>query len=108
MKFHGRLDVRGTGPTWFSDVQKQSEPSVFEEEFGALGLANYSKTERDAFTTVDLRMGLERGTWTLTFYGTNIFNTKYLNEIIPAPEFGGAFVSPGTGSRYGAELGKRF
>jgi len=108
LKFHSRLDVRGTGPTWFSDVQKQSEPSVFEATYGALGLANYSKTERDSFTTVDLRAGLERGTWTLTLYGTNIFDKKYLNEIIPAPEFGGAFVSPGTGSRYGVELGKRF
>ena len=108
LKLHSRLDVRGTGPTWFSDVQKQSEPTVFEEQYGALGLGNYAKTERDAFTTVDLRVGLERRGWTLTLYGTNILDKKYLNEVIPAPEFGGAFVSPAAGSRFGVELGDRF
>jgi iron complex outermembrane receptor protein len=107
-KFHGRLDVRGTGPTWFSDVQKQSEPTVFELTYGALGLGNYAKTERDAFTTVDLRLGVERDNWTVTAYGTNIFNEKYLNEIIPAPEFGGSFASPGEGARYGVEFGYKF
>jgi len=108
VKLHSRLDVRGTGPTWFSDVQKQSEPTVFELSYGALGLGNYAKTERNAFTTVDLRVGLQRGSWTATLYGTNIFDQKYLNEVIPAPEFGGAFVSPATGARVGMELGKTF
>jgi iron complex outermembrane receptor protein len=108
MIFHSRVDVRGTGPTWFSDVQKQSEPTVFEASFGALGLGNYAKTERDAFTTVDLRIGLERGNWTVTAFGTNILDKKYLNEIIPAPEFGGAFVAPAQGSRFGVQAGYKF
>jgi iron complex outermembrane receptor protein len=108
VKLHSRLDVRGTGPTWFSDVQKQSEPTVFEATFGALGLGNYAKTERDAFATVNLHVGLERENWTFTVYGTNILNKQYLSEVIPAPEFGGAFVSPAQGSRFGATLGYRF
>jgi iron complex outermembrane receptor protein len=107
-EFHGRVDVRGTGPTWFSDVQKQSEPTVFELSYGALGLGNYDKTERDAFTTVDLRLGVEHDSWTVTAYGTNIFDERYLSEVIPAPEFGGSFASPAEGARYGVQLGYRF
>jgi iron complex outermembrane receptor protein len=105
---HSRLDVRGTGPTWFSDVQNQKEPTVFEETYGALGLANYAKTERNAFTTTDLRIGVEHNGVTITAYGTNIFDVRYLNEVIPAPEFGGSFTSPAEGARYGLEVVYRF
>ena len=108
LKFHARLDVRGTGPTWFSDVQAQSNPTVFEASFGALGRANYSQTERNAYETVDLRLGLERHGLTVTAFGQNILNEKYLSEVIPAAEFGGSFASPGIGPRYGVELGYKF
>jgi iron complex outermembrane receptor protein len=108
LKLHARLDVRGTGPTWFSDVQAQSNPTVFEASFGALGRANYSQTQRAAYETVDLRLGLERHGVTVTAFGQNILNEKYVNEVIPAAEFGGSFVSPGFGPRYGVEVGWRF
>jgi iron complex outermembrane receptor protein len=101
--FHGRVDVRGVGPTWFHVVQGQSNPTVFEASFGALGRANFSNTQRAAYTTTDLRLGLEWKRWTVTAFGTNIFDEKYDNEVIPAPEFGGSFVSPAPGARFGLE-----
>ena len=108
MKLHARLDVRGVGPTWFHVVQDQPNPTVFELSFGALGRADFSKTQRDAYTTVDLRIGVERRSWTLTAYAQNLFDERYLAEVIPAPEFGGAFASPAEGGRYGLELGYKF
>ena len=108
MKLHARVDVRGTGPTWFHVVQNQPNPTVFELSFGALGRGDFSKTQRDAFTTVDLRIGVERRRWTLTAYAQNLFDERYLSEVIPAPEFGGAFGSPAEGGRYGLELAYKF
>jgi iron complex outermembrane receptor protein len=103
-----RVDVRGTGPTWFHTVQNQSNPTVFEVTYGALGRANYGETQREAFTLVNLRIGLQRGPLTVTGYATNLFDKNYLSEVIPAPEFGGAFVSPGQGRRYGVQLDYKF
>jgi iron complex outermembrane receptor protein len=108
LTLHARLDVRGVGPTWFSDVQAQANPTVFEASFGALGRANYSLTQRAAYQTVDLRIGIEHDRLTITAYGENILDQKYLSEVIPAAEFGGAFVSPAPGARYGVEVGYRF
>ncbi len=108
LKLHARLDVRGVGPTWFHVVQDQPNPSVFELSYGALGRADYSTTQRDAYTTVDLRIGVEHRGWTLTAYAQNLFDERYLSEVIPAPEFGGSFASPAEGGRYGVELGYRF
>ena len=34
----------------------------------------------------------------------NLFYRRYLAEVIPAPEFGGSFVSQGPGRLIGAEL----
>jgi iron complex outermembrane receptor protein len=81
---------------------------VFEASFGALGRANYSLTERAAYQTVNLRLGVERAGVTMTLYGDNVLDAKYLAEVIPAAEFGGAFVSPAPGARYGVEIGYRF
>lgn len=105
---HARVDVRGVGPTWFHAVQGQLNPTVFELSFGPLGRANYTPSRRDAYTTTDLRVGLEHKGWTVTAFGQNVFDERYLAEVIPAPEFGGIFISPGAGSRYGVSLGYRF
>lgn len=107
-KLQARLDVRGVGSTWFHVVQNQPNPTVFELSFGALGRADFTKTERDPYQTVDLRIGVERHGLSLTLFGQNIFDERYLAEVIPAPEFGGAFVSPADGARYGVEVGYRF
>jgi iron complex outermembrane receptor protein len=107
-RLHARVDVRGVGPTWFHVVQAQTNPTVFELSYGALGRANFTPSRRDAYVTTDLRIGLEHKNWTITAFGQNIFDKRYLAEVIPAPEFGGIFVSPAAGARYGAEIGYRF
>lgn len=89
-------------------MQAQSNPTVFEYSFGPLGRANYTQSRRDAYTTVDLRAGLEHKQWTVTAFGQNVFDEHYLAEVIPAPEFGGIFISPGQGSRFGLEIGYKF
>jgi iron complex outermembrane receptor protein len=109
LKFHGRVDVRGVGPTWFHVVQNQDNPTIFElGALGPYGRANFAHTQRAAYETVDLRLGLEWKQWTVTAFGTNILDKRYVAEVIPAPEFGGSFVSPGQGSRFGADVTYKF
>lgn len=108
LSFKTRVDVRGTGPTWFHVVQGQTNPTVFELSYGALGRADYTKSRRDAFTIVDLRVGIEADTWAITAFGQNILDKKYLTEVIPAPEFGGSFASPAAGGSYGVEFSFKF
>jgi iron complex outermembrane receptor protein len=101
LNFVARLDENFTGPTWFHVDQAQSHPSYF-------GLANYSATQRAAFALTDLRIGVEAENWSLTAYSKNLLDKHYLEEVIPAVEFGGAFVSPGAGRRVGVEGRYRF
>jgi iron complex outermembrane receptor protein len=73
-----------------------------------VGDADYSVARRDAFGVVDMRIGLESETWSIVAYAENLFNEKYLNEVITAVEFGGSFISPGGRQRFGVELGYKF
>jgi len=108
----GRVDARFIGPTWFHTVQEGQRPTIFEPLFelgfgpgaGALGIADFSNAQRDAYHTVDIRIGIRGEGWALTAFGSNITNEKYLEEVIPAPEFGGSFNHPGAQSRYGVEV----
>ncbi|WP_174296520.1 TonB-dependent receptor [Sphingomonas bacterium] len=103
-----RVDYRLTGPTWFHTVQAQSERSVFDLVFPGLGVANYADTRRNAFGIVNLRAGVQTPTLSVTAFAENVFNKTYLSEVIPSPEFGGSFVSPGDRRRIGIELGVNF
>ena len=49
--------------------------------------------------------GLDVGgdNWSVVAFGRNIGDEKWLQEVIPAPEFGGSFIHPGSRSRYGIE-----
>lgn len=93
----GRLDYNRVGPTWFNTVQDQDQISLF-------GPANYGKTQRNAYNVVNLRLGLESENWTLTGFAKNLFNVGYLEEVIPAPQFGGSFIHPADKARYGIEV----
>ena len=112
LTFIARVDARWVGKTWFHTVQEGLRPTIFmpliELGFGpgagGLGTAEYSVSRRDAFATVDLRMGVAGDSWTLTGFVTNLTNEDYLEEVIPAPEFGGSFNHPGAQRRYGVEL----
>ncbi len=103
-----RADVRTTGPTWFHVVQDQTAPTVFEYYYPNFARADYSRTQRDAFTTVDARVSVARGGLTVSAFGQNIFDEKYLSEVIPAPEFGGSFATPASGASYGVEVAVKF
>lgn len=111
-----RADYRITGPTWFHTVQDDPSPTLFSGllPISALALpafvgdADYSITEREAFGVMDLRVGLQGENWRVTAFADNLFNRRYLNEVIPAIEFGGSFISPGGLRRFGVEVGFDF
>ncbi|NBC35392.1 TonB-dependent receptor [Novosphingobium sp. FSY-8] len=97
-----RVDYRLTGPTWFHVVQAQDNPTIF----GVAG--NYAGTQRKAYGLVDIRAGVSGNGWSATLFGTNVLDKQYLAEVIPAVEFGGSFISPGTRAQYGIEVSLKF
>ncbi|MXP31432.1 TonB-dependent receptor [Erythrobacter jejuensis] len=111
-----RADYRITGPTWFHTVQDDPSPTLFSGLLpgsalalpGFVGDADYSITEREAFGVLDLRFGFEGENWNITAFADNLLNKRYLNEVIPAVEFGGSFLSPGGLRRFGVEVGFTF
>ncbi len=111
-----RADYRLTGPTWFHSVQDQTKPTIFSGllPISALALpafvgdATYDVTQRKAFGIFNFRAGIEGANWTLTAFANNAFDKKYLNEVIPAIEFGGSFISPGARRVIGVEAGLKF
>lgn len=114
--FVTRADYRITGPTWFHTLQDDTNPTLFSGLLpgsalalpAVVGNADYSVSQRDTFAVMDLRVGIEGETWSLTAFAENLFNEKYLNEVITAVEFGGSFISPGGRQRFGVELGYKF
>jgi iron complex outermembrane receptor protein len=111
-----RADYRLTGPTWFHTVQDQERPTLFTAllPISALGLpgfignARYDVARRDKFGVLNLRGGLETEHWKVIAFVDNVTDKKYLNEVIPAIEFGGSFISPGSRRQFGVELGAKF
>ena len=109
-------DYRLTGPTWFHTVQNQTNPTIFSGLLpisalalpGFVGDGKYDVAKRKAFGVVDLRVGLEGTNWSIAGFANNLFDKKYLSEVIPAAEFGGSFISPGARRLYGVEIGYRF
>lgn len=111
-----RVDAQFVGKTWFHTVQEGVRPTIFMPLFelgfgegaGALGIADFSNARRDAYATVDVRAGIQGQNWTLTGFVSNLTDEDYLEEVIPAPEFGGSFNHPGSRRRYGVEVSFRF
>ncbi|MBK6597811.1 MAG: TonB-dependent receptor [Proteobacteria bacterium] len=103
-----RADYRITGPTWFHTVQGQDIRTVFDLVFPGLGTANYTLTQRDRFDTLDLRVGLEGERWSVTAFAQNALDEEWIAEVIPAPEFGGPFIAPGSRRTVGIEVGVKF
>ena len=123
MNFFTNLNYSLVGETWFHVVQDQVRPTVFnnsiENRIGACCFgdptiapewadADLSKTRRDSYGLLHLRLGLESERWTLAIWGNNATDEEYLEEVITAPEFGGSFIHPGTLSRWGADVTWRF
>ncbi|MEE4186112.1 MAG: TonB-dependent receptor [Gammaproteobacteria bacterium] len=106
--FFTNLDVSVVGQTWFSVVQKQERPIGFELLIPGIQGGNYAITERDRYAITNLRVGLESDQLTLALWVNNLFDERYLEEVIPAPEFGGSFVAPGNLRRAGFDVTYRF
>ncbi len=77
-----RVDYRRIGRTWW-DVE--------------------NSTSRDPVDLVDARLGLDGGSWTLTAFGSNLFDETYNAEFSP-----GGFVFKARPRRYGIEASYRF
>ena len=111
-----RADYRLTGPTWFHTVQNQTRPTIFSGLLpisalalpGFVGDARYDVAKRRSFGVVNARAGLEMDNWSLALFANNLFDKKYLNEVIPAIEFGGSFISPGDRRMIGVEASVKF
>ena len=111
-----RADYRITGPTWFSSVQCQTQPSLFSGllPISALALpsfvgdANFCKSKREAFGVLNLRAGIQTSRFSITAFANNMLDRRYLAEVIPAIEFGGSFISPGARRVVGVEASARF
>jgi len=109
-------DAQFIGPTWFHTVQEGQRPTIFMPLFelgfgtgaGALGTADFSNAQRDAYATLNARIGLNIGNWSVTVFADNLTDEKYLEEVIPAPEFGGSFNHPGSRRRFGAVVTTKF
>jgi iron complex outermembrane receptor protein len=98
-----------TGPTWFHTVQNETNLTLFAAQFGpVLGLGDYSQMRRDRYSTVDTRVALSNDSWTFALVGKNVTDEKYLQEVIMAPEFGGAFIHPSGLRRFSLEVGYKF
>ena len=111
-----RADYRLTGPTFFHSVQDQEVPTLFSGLLpisalalpAVVGNARFDRAERETFGVLDLRGGFQGERWKIVAFADNVLNKKYLAEVIPAIEFGGAFISPGARRRYGVELAYKF
>ncbi len=100
-----RADLTGLGKTWFGTVQDGPD-NIVPTLFGAPG--DFSRQRRDAFELVNARLGLRGDSWTATLWARNLFDKEYLQEVIPAPEFGGSFIHDSPRRAYGVEFSYLF
>ena len=108
MMFFARADWQYVGETWFHTLQGEETPTIWQVFFGPGINQNFAKTARDPYDTLNLRAGLQGERWALTAYGRNVLDEEYLEEIIPAAEFGGSFIHQGVGAAYGVEFTYEF
>ena len=105
-----RVDWQHVGAMWFHTLQGEETPTIWQAFFpGIPGInQNFSKARRDAYDTVNARVGVEGENWSATLWGRNLTDEEYLQEVIPAAEFGGSFVHPSAQDSYGVDLEYRF
>ncbi len=101
-----RVDGNFVGETWFHPVQDETVPNL-PTAFG-FGQGNYGKQKRDPYELVNARLTLRSERWSATAWGRNIADKEYLQEVIVAPEFGGAFIHDSPGSSYGLDVSYSF
>ena len=102
-QFAASADVSAVGETWFHVVQDQQRATLFE---GAA--SDFTPTRRDSYTVLNVRAGVENDWLSAVVFAKNAAEEVYLEEVIPAPEFGGTFIHPADLRRVGLELTVRF
>ena len=103
-----RLDWQYVGEMAFHTLQGEATPTIWQV-FNGPGLTQeMSKAKRDAYDTLNARISFDAENWGVTIWGRNVTDEKYLEEIIPAPEFGGSFIHPGAKDSYGVDFNYRF
>ena len=103
-----RVDYQRVGKMHFHTLQGEQTPTIWNAFFAPGFNSDFSKSARDSYHTVDARISLEAADWTITAWGRNITDEQYLQEVIPAPEFGGTFNHPSARDAYGVDLTYRF
>ena len=105
-----RVDYQYVGETFFHTLQGEATPNIWNAFYGleSVFTSDFSKSSRDPYKTIDVRVGLEATNWTVTLWGRNVTDEQYLQEVIPAPEFGGTFNHPSALRGYGVEGTYRF
>lgn len=111
-----RLDWQYIGETFFHTLQGGEDTPTIWDFFGTLGggvppgphSVDFTKASRDAYSTVNLRISLDAEEWNLAIWAKNLTDEEYLQEVIPAPEFGGSFTHPSARDSYGIDFTYRF
>ena len=106
-----RLDYEYVGETWFHSVQEDTTINYFTDLSGVYGVpgfgfgpSEYSNTKRDAYGKFNLRAGISGEHWSIEAWSKNLTDEDYLEEIIPAPEFGGSFIHDSAGRISGVDV----
>ncbi len=106
LDFFARADYQHIGEMWFHTLQGEQTPTIWQA-FGLIpGPVNqdFSKAKRDAYGTLNLRAGIQGERWSLVAWARNLTEEEYLEEVIPAPEFGGSFIHPAARRGYGIDF----
>jgi iron complex outermembrane receptor protein len=110
-----RADYQYVGETWFHTVQDNTTQNFFTDLSGVYGVpgfgfgpSEYSRTQRDSYGTVNLRAGISNEQWSIVAWSQNVTDEDYLEEVIPAPEFGGSFNHDSAGRVSGVDISYSF
>lgn len=110
-----RVDYQYVGETNFHTLQGEETPTIWDF-FGTLGGGvppgphpqNFNNATRDAYGLVNARIAFAGEMWEVALWGKNLADKQYLQEVIPAPEFGGSFIHPSALRSYGIDFTYNF
>jgi iron complex outermembrane receptor protein len=115
LEFSSRLDYEYVGETWFHTVQDDTTVNAFTDLSGVydvpgfgFGSSNFDTAKRDSYWKMNLRVGISGENWSVAAWSNNVTDEDYLEEVIPAPEFGGSFAHDTAGRISGVDLTYRF
>ena len=101
-----RVDFEYVGETWFHSVQDDTTENAFTA-FG-FGNSNFNNAQRDDYWKMNLRAGLAGENWSIMAWSQNVTDEDYVEEVIPAPEFGGSFAHDSAGRISGVDFTYNF